>query len=385
MADHSVPQISPSIAGSRVPVFIGQFTPNWFAVTMGTGILSIALAQFPALPELRIAGALLWFVNIGLFALFTGLFAARWLTDFEEAARIFHHPVQSMFFGCIPMGLATIVNGLLIYGIPLLGEGAIGIARALWWLDVVLAFGCGLIVPYAMFTRQDHSIERMTAVWLLPLVASEVAAVSGGLLVPHLPHAEQMPVLISSLVLWACSVPIALGILVILFLRMALHKLPEATMAASSWLAIGPIGTGALGLLIFSDVAPGVLSASGLAAVAFAFSGAALLGAILLWGYGLWWMAIAAIVTVRYFRGGVPFNLGWWGYTFPLGVFAVATVRLSHVIPFAPFSALGVALVAALALIWMAVAWRTVSAIHAGSLFTAPPITAEEGAFKLVD
>ncbi len=26
---------------------VRQFTPNWFAVTMGTGILSLALAQLP--------------------------------------------------------------------------------------------------------------------------------------------------------------------------------------------------------------------------------------------------------------------------------------------------------------------------------------------------
>ncbi|WP_304486019.1 hypothetical protein [Rahnella variigena] len=26
---------------------IRQFTPNWFAATMGTGILSLSLAQFP--------------------------------------------------------------------------------------------------------------------------------------------------------------------------------------------------------------------------------------------------------------------------------------------------------------------------------------------------
>jgi len=26
---------------------VRQFTPNWFTATMGTGVLSIALAQFP--------------------------------------------------------------------------------------------------------------------------------------------------------------------------------------------------------------------------------------------------------------------------------------------------------------------------------------------------
>jgi tellurite resistance protein TehA-like permease len=209
----------------------------------------------------------------------------------------------------------------------------------------------------------------MTAVWLLPLVASEVAAVSGGLLLPHLADpSHQMTVLMISLVLWACSVPIALGVLVVLFLRMALHKLPEGSMAASSWLALGPIGTGALALLVFSQTAPSVLSANGLGELSTAIAGACLLGAILLWGYALWWFAIAVAVTVHYVRKGISFNLGWWGYTFPLGVFTVCTIKLGHALHFEMFSVSGGMLAVALGLVWCMVASRTVAGIRQGSL-----------------
>ena len=379
MPDHSVPQIPKFVSRAQTPAFIRQFTPNWFAATMGTGILAIALAQFPEAPMLRALGEGLWLANIVLFGIFTAIFAMRWVLHFDETAKLLHHPVMSMFFGCIPMGLATIINGFLIFGTPHWGDAAVAIAEALWWADVALSFACGLIVPFAMFTRQAHSIDKMTAVWLLPLVASEVAAVSGGLLIPHLADpGQQMVVLMTSLVLWACSVPIALSVLVVLFLRMALHKLPETNMAASSWLSIGPIGTGALGLMIFSEVSPAVLTAHGLGAVSGAFAGAALLGAILLWGYGLWWLAIAVIVTLRYFRAAVPFNLGWWGFTFPLGVYAVATVRLSHLIPFAPFALFGAILIMALAAIWLCVAFQTVMGVWRGSIFIAPKMVGED-------
>jgi C4-dicarboxylate transporter/malic acid transport protein len=379
MPDHSVPQIPQSFSRHQTPAVIRQFTPNWFAATMGTGILSIALAQFPGVPILKALGEGLWFANILLFSLFAAILIARFVLHSDEAMRLFHHPVMSMFFGCIPMGLATIVNGFLIFGIPLFGDGAVDIAQALWWVDVALSFACGLIVPFAMFTRQAHSIDKMTAVWLLPLVASEVAAVSGGLMIPHLADpGQQLTVLTTSMVMWACSVPIAMSVLVVLFLRMALHKLPEAGMAASSWLSIGPIGTGALALIVFSEVSPAVLSAHGLGAVSAAFAGAALLGAVLLWGYGLWWLAIAVMVTLRYFRNGVPFNLGWWGYTFPLGVYAVTTLRLSHVIPFAPFAVFGTMLVMALAVIWLCVAFRTAMGAYRGSLFIVPRAVTED-------
>jgi len=50
----------------------------------------------------------------------------------------------------------------------------------------MMAVAIGLLVPFLMFTRQHRSIQTMTAVWLLPVVLSEVAAASGGLLVRHL-------------------------------------------------------------------------------------------------------------------------------------------------------------------------------------------------------
>ena len=354
---------------------VRQFTPNWFAATMGTGVLAVALVQTP----LRPLGQALWLVNILLFCVFAGLYAARWTLFPREAARIFEHPVMSMFFGCAPMGLATIVNGFLIFGPDLMGARAIAIADVLWRIDVLLAIACGLVVPLLMFTRQDHGIERMTAVWLLPIVPSEVAAASGGLLIPHLVDpAVRLDVLITSYVLWALSVPLALSILTVLVLRMALHKLPEAGMAATSWLALGPIGTGALALLALGEAAPDVLSQNGLASYAVAFRGASLLGGLLLWGYGLWWLTMAALITVRQLRVGLPFNLGWWGYTFPLGVFTLATLKLAHLLPIRALMTMGQSLIAILAVIWVIVAVRTVRGAWSGVLFHAPCLAADK-------
>ncbi len=352
---------------------VRQFTPNWFAATMGTGILAIALAQFPGWPVLRAVGEGLWLFNIGLFTLFSGLYAARWIFFFDGARRIFGHSVVSMFFGCIPMGLATIINGFLIFGLPRWGGAAVQIAEVLWVLDAGIAAACGVAIPFMMFTRQDHTIDQMTAVWLLPVVAAEVAAVSGGLLAPHLAEAPvQLNVLISSYLLWALSVPLAMSVLVILVLRMAVHKLPHVSMAATSWLALGPIGTGALGLLVLGEAAPAIFTANGLGAYAGAARGIGLVGGLVMWGYGLWWVAMASLITLRYVRQGLPFNLGWWGYTFPLGVYAVATLRLGTLLPIGLFGILGGLFVAVLSVLWLVVFTRTARGAWRGELFVSP-------------
>ncbi len=360
---------------------VRQFTPNWFTATMGTGILALALNQFPsAVPGLHVLAEGLWMFDIGLFGLFVGLYGARWVMFPGEAARIFGHSVVSMFFGAIPMGLATLINGLLAFGPALFGAHVTTAwAEGLWWADVGMSLVCGVAIPFMMFTRQHHSIDQMTAVWLLPVVAAEVAAVSGGLIATHIADpGHAFAVLAVSYALWAYSVPIALSMLVILLLRMAIHKLPHASMAASSWLALGPIGTGALGLLVLGAAAPGLFAAHGLASVGPVAAGLGVVGGLALWGYGVWWLLLGVLITLRYLRDGLPFNIGWWGYTFPVGVYAVATLRLGAVLHLGFMTAFGALLVVALTMMWLVVAARTIAGAWTGKLFVAPCLSTAE-------
>jgi len=355
---------------------IRQFTPNWFAATMGTGVLALALAQLPLqIPGLHLLAEGLWLFTIVLFVVFSAAYAARWVLFFDEARRIFGHSTVSMFFGTIPMGLATIINGFLLFGVPRWGDGVVQLAELLWWLDVAMSLACGVLIPYMMFTRQEHRIDQMTAVWLLPVVAAEVAAASGGLLAPHLVDAHsQLVMLVTSYVLWAFSLPVAFSILTILLLRMALHKLPHESMAASSWLALGPIGTGALGMLLLGADAPAIFAANGMAGVGEIAEGLGLVAGITLWGFGLWWMLTALLITLRYLRDGIPFNLGWWGFTFPLGVYALTTLKLASTLNLTFFAVFGSLLVLALALMWLLVGKRTLQGAYRGELFVSPCI-----------
>lgn len=356
---------------------IRQFTPNWFAVTMGTGVAALIMPQIPgAGPIMHAAGEFLWLVNAMLFIAFAGLYGARWLLYPQEATCIFAHGTVSMFFGTIPMGLATIVNGCLAFGLPRLGPVMITLAEMLWWIDVGLALACGVVIPYLMFTRQEHKIDDMSAVWLLPVVAAEVAAVSGGLLAPHLPSPDlQFTVLATSYALWAYSVPIAFSILVILLLRMALHKLPGSNLAASTWLSLGPIGTASLGMLVLGNEAPTIFAARHLTAVGDVAHGIGIVAGICLWGAGLWWLLLAILVTRRYFKTAVPFNLGWWGYIFPLGVYTLATLKLGNLLDAPLFSTVGAVFGVLVLALWALVMTRTARGAWRGHLFAAPCIT----------
>ncbi|OIQ73564.1 C4-dicarboxylate transporter/malic acid transport protein [mine drainage metagenome] len=153
-----------------------------------------------------------------------------------------------------------------------------------------------------------------------------------------------------------------------------MHRLPPDNMAASSWLSLGPIGTGSFGMLVLSSNAPAIFTAQGMESIGMVAAGIGVIAGTLFWGVGLWWLLLAILITIRYFRAGVPFNLGWWGYTFPLGVYTVATLKLGVLLKVGTFSTFGTLLVIVLAAMWMLVAARTVHGGWKGHLFVSPCI-----------
>ena len=64
----------------------------------------------------------------------------------------------------------------------------------------------------------------------------------------------------------------------------------------------------------------------------------------------------------------------WWGYTFPLGVYTVATFRLGTTLHLALFGGVGAVLTAMLAAMWLLVGAKTLAGAWRGHLFVSPCI-----------
>ncbi|RQR44913.1 C4-dicarboxylate ABC transporter [Burkholderia sp. Bp9126] len=368
---------------------VRQFTPNWFAVTMGNGIVLLILESIPAyVPGQSVVALGLWCLNAVLYVFFIVMFAGRCIFFPGTIRPLLHHPIQSMFLGAIPMGLVPIINGLVLFGERYLGGGAPTLALVLWALDALLAVAIAVAVPYLMFTEQRHPPESLTAVLLLPVVGPEVLASSAAVLASHLtllvarnsalsaaPVVSQsvaQAVVIVGYVLWAISVPLAFSILTIIFYRLVIHKLPPAQLGPSSWLTLGPIGTGALGLLALGQAAPAVFGGTAMGAAAMLARDFGVVSGLLLWAAGLWWLAVAVLFTRRYHSMGLPFNLGWWAFTFPPGVYTLATLKLGEATGFRIFATAGQVLALAVIALWAIVIVKTLREVARGRLFQAP-------------
>ena len=100
------------------------------------------------------------------------------------------------------------------------------------------------------------------------------------------------------------------------------------------------------------------------------------LAATALWGFGAWWLAAAVVLLADYLRHGpLPYGLGWWAFTFPLGAFTVATLTLARAWHLALLEWAGAALFILLAAFWLTVTARMLRAVRTGEAWrpAAPP------------
>lgn len=135
--------------------------------------------------------------------------------------------------------------------------------------------------------------------------------------------------------------PLAMTVLVIYYQRLAVHKLPPREMIVSCFLPLGPLGFGGYTIMYLGKVSRMLFQnhdildpvAGNMAYVLGVFV------ALLMWSFGLIWL-VFALATVSH-CSPFPFNMGWWGFTFPLGVYSASTIQLGKEMEVGFFKILG--------------------------------------------
>lgn len=219
----------------------------------------------------------------------------------------------------------------------------------------------------------------MTAAWLLPVVATIVASASGGIVASVIPDPQKALItIIVSYILWGTGVPLAMLILGIYLLRLTTCRLPPREVVVSTFLPLGPLGQGSFAVMqlgkvahqVFPNTNPQTLPVVGGAVAGEILYVAGFYLAMIMWGFGMVWLffALASIYTVPRF----PFNMGAWGFVFPLGVYTVSTVTLGLELPSAFFRILGTIFSLAVTLLWMIIGIMTLQRAITKQIFVAP-------------
>lgn len=361
---------------------VRNFSPSWFSVTMGTGIVSLLFITIPWKADWLFWLSVIFFVlNLVLFAIASVISILRYTLYPEIWTVMIHDPTAALFLGTIPMGAATLIESFIFLCCPYWGPWATNLAWALWIVDSIASLAVTISLSFILISQTHlQSLDRITAAQLLPIAATIVASGAGAesahtlLEYAHDPQ-RALGTLIASYVLWGMSTPFALVTLVIYYQRLAVHKLPPREIIVSSFLPLGPLGMGGYTIMYLGVEARAILPQVSpfLAHVETAGDFIYLMGiftALIMWAWGLMWFAYA--IAAIYSCGSFPFNMGWWGFTFPLGVFAVSTIQLGIEFPSLFFRVLGTVFSAMVILLWAVVFAGTIRGAWRGHLFNAP-------------
>jgi C4-dicarboxylate transporter/malic acid transport protein len=345
------------------------FHPGWYGAVMGTAIVGIVSYQNPgqvaglagamqALGALMVALAAVLAIGLGV------PYVARWLRYPDAARADLSNPVMGALYATFPAGLLVLAVGIATVGPSVLSADAtFALVAVLAAFGIALAFAMSVVFAALLFTSHDVEPQAANGGWFIPPVVMIIVPMVLAPLAPRIAAADLGLLLAVGYGAWGMGLLLFVLVASLLYDRLVFHPMPAAPLAPSLWIGLGPIGVGSLALLrlaqvgapLWGDAAPAVAAVS-------------LIGASTLWGFGAWWLATAAVLLGAYLRRGrIPYGLGWWAVTFPLGAYAASTLVLARAWHAGVLEALAVILFVGLVAFWVVVAARTVGAVRTGA------------------
>jgi tellurite resistance protein TehA-like permease len=286
--------------------------PGCFALVMATGIISNA---FFLVGERTLADVL-FAINLVAYSclwLLTMLRAARFRTAMREELinprRVF------LFF--------TVVAATDIVGTALGLRGFATVALAMWLLALVLwivliYLGFGVLA----FLNNADNADVVEGAWLNAIVGTQSLVILGALFA--LPAAAPTSVML--LMLWMLGLALYAIFVALLSYRMFFVALSPHEVTPPLWIVMGAaaISVNAGSLLITADSTPFLHAVE-------PFLDGVTLG---LWAWASWWIPLLLLLGIWkhvIHRVPIAYSTMLWSIVFPLGMYAVATLRLSHI------------------------------------------------------
>lgn len=321
---------------------IATLYPGYFALVMATGIISNAML---------FEGHRGW--SNALFAVNALAYPVLLLMTLARIARFPRAVWTDLTDPRLVFSFFTLVAATDVFGVGIGLRGGATLALALW----LAALAVWLFLTYLgfsilIFANTAAHANIIHGGWLIAIVATEALAIHGLFVAPHLGDAAPL-VLFACHALWCIGIVLYAIFIVLFAQRIFFSPVRPRDVTPILWVVMGAaaISTNAGAVLLATPDLPPFLHA-----MRPFVEGVTLI----MWAWATWWiplLIVFGIWTHGVHRQPLSYTPLFWSLVFPLGMYALASLRLSQVA--------GVAALAMLSqvMIWIALAaWLVTSA-----------------------
>ncbi len=315
--------------------------PGCFALVMATGIISNALffeGQRGVADALFAVNAIAYPVLLAATILRAVSFRRALWADLINPRLVFS------FF--------TIVAGTDVFGIGIYLRGHASFALTLWLFALALWF-CLIYLSFGVLTflNTAHGANVVHGGWLIAIVGTESLVILGTIVAPPL---GQLGTAIFVLIHMLWGVGLALyGIFIVLFAhRIFFVEFEPDDITPLLWVVMGAaaISTNAGSTLLLSETALPFLQS-----MRPFIDGVTLI----MWAWATWWIPLLVLFGIwkhGICRVPLSYTPMLWSLVFPLGMYALASLRLSLASDFPPLRSVSLTMVWVALAVWLATA-----------------------------
>lgn len=300
----------------RLRLSIKGLSPGYYALVMGTGIVSIGmkLAGFDL-----VSWFLMWLCALS-YLVVTTLNVWRWRAERRSFQEDFTDPRRAFSF-------FTFVAGTNVLGVRLSLNGWYAVTAVL----LVIAFTSwvilGYIIPWSVFRQPIRDLlATANGTWFIWVVGCQSVALDSASLEPVSGGSAQRMLALLSVISWSVGLFLYGAVGIIVMLRLIMYELRPIDLGPPYWVAMGACAIATVAGARMTQMTD-VPMAHVIRELATGLS-------VLMWAFATWLIpALVALGWWRHIQHRVPivYEAAWWSMVFPLGMYAVAGLYLGRV------------------------------------------------------